>query len=170
MDAAVAHAAKGLSLFLLLLLAGCAGGEQPRWSYQAAAVSGLAGPAALWGPAETEADAGFLCKGANRLEFWLSSDTPITDGRPVTFRAGRKEDRLTERFDADGFGISTFAIPPGSPLLGAIAQGAQTLEWRMGNGPVSRLPLGRAVRNVALDCIARSAGQSSPSSPSASAG
>jgi hypothetical protein len=131
--------------------------------------TGLAGPAALWGPAETEADAGFLCKGLNRLEFWLSSDTPITDGKPVTFRAGLAQDKLTERFDADGFGISTFAMPPGSPLTGAIAQGARTLEWRMGDGRAGRLGLGGAVRKVALGCTERTAGQSSPSPPSASA-
>jgi hypothetical protein len=157
-DAAVANAAQDLigAVGLALLLAGCAGEQRPGWLFKTAAESALPGPIAIWGPPEAMADAGFGCSQDGQIEFWLVREESLTTGHLVPFAAGRAKDRLAERFEVDGVGRAVFPIPRGSPLLAAIAGGANRLEWRLPGGGRGSLRLGEPVRELLRQCAVHS--------------
>jgi hypothetical protein len=152
MDAAVADAAKGVSLLALLLLAGCAGDARPSWFYKTANEAGSALPMAVWGPPLTTAYAGFFCRADGGMTFWLGADAALTDGRPVHFRVGRAEQPLVERFVEDGVGTAEFAMAADSPLLVAIRRGARRIELRLPGDRWRMLRLADPVRRLATDC------------------
>jgi hypothetical protein len=101
---------------------------------------------------DTLADAGFACHTPGALDFWLVSDEPLTAGQPVEFRAGSARGWLTERFEADGVGLSNFRVLSPSPLYEALSTGAGKLTWTFPGAEPGRLRLGPEVKRLAVAC------------------
>lgn len=141
------------ALVLALLLSACTTADRMRWVIND---SNPSGPIAVYGPAvPAMGDAGLSCLAArNALLIFILSEEPLTTGKPILLQANGRTETVRERFEDDGMGIANFEIPRESALAGEIAANAREIRFKLPDREM-RLPLDRAARQVARNCLTR---------------